>query len=268
MKTIVAGTDFTPSSVNACRYGALLAQKLNCKLVIFNLYKTPVYHSNSGLIGITSPILKRGSKEGIEQVITGLLKDFPGLKISVLSSPGTLKGEMQNFISKYQVAAIVMGLEAKDKISKFIYGSRGVNIGGKLKAPVIIVPGKYTNHRLETLILAVDNRGKLDSSSLSEISKFVKGTQLDLKVLHVRTPEEAISPAHAISLKIGPTRKEIEVRKAATIEKGIKIYGVENKMDLIAIISKRHSIFYNLFNESATKRVTFASGVPVMAIHE
>ncbi|MBL7933243.1 MAG: hypothetical protein JNL60_15160, partial [Bacteroidia bacterium] len=89
MKTILAGTDFTKSSVNACRYAALLAQKLNCKLIIFNLFQSPVYHSNAGLVGITLPSIKKDSSDRLGKVISSVKSVFPGLKVEGLASPYT-----------------------------------------------------------------------------------------------------------------------------------------------------------------------------------
>ncbi len=48
MKTIIVGTDFSQSSLNACQYAASLAQKLICKRSLFNLFEAPVIHSNTG----------------------------------------------------------------------------------------------------------------------------------------------------------------------------------------------------------------------------
>jgi hypothetical protein len=59
MRTIIAGTDFSASSANACKYAALLAQRLKCKLVLFNLFEAPVVHSNIGLYGFFHESLKR-----------------------------------------------------------------------------------------------------------------------------------------------------------------------------------------------------------------
>jgi len=268
MKTILAGTDFTPSSANACRYAALLAQRLNCRLIIFNLYQTPVYHANTGLVGISFPGLKKDSHHRVEQLIGTLKADFPNLSISGLSSPRDLTSELEDFIARHRVAAVVMGLEAKTKISKFIYGSHGTSISGKIDAPVIIVPDKYRDHRLETLVLAIDNRAKLTSGSIKGVEKIAKSAQLYLKLLHVRTPDEVISPAKSAEIKVGRSSTPLAVQNSVSIETGIKKYCSANETDLVAIMSKKHSAIYNFFNESVTKRIAFASKIPVMAIHE
>ena len=268
MKTIIAGTDFTPGSANACRYAALLAQKLNCKLTIFNLFEAPVLLSNSGLYGISYSSVRKTSGEKSENVVRELAKEFPELKISAFITSGAFEYELESFVNMHQVEAVVMGLESKARIAKFIWGSHGVSIAGKINAPVIIVPENYKDHRLETILLALDNMEKLHAASVKEIEKFAKGSQAYVKLLHIRTPEEVISPLQSRFMKIRGTRQEIGVHKSKSIEQGIKKYCSEHEADLVTVISRKHSVFYNLFNESVTKRVAFAAKVPVMAIHE
>src|SRR4051812_22856426 len=123
MKTILAGTDFTSSSVNACRYAALVAQKLNCKLVVFNFFDTPVLHTNSGLMDVSLPTLFKDSQRDVKKIVAKLSLEFPGIRVSGMSRPGGVKNELRQFIDQHRVEAVVMGLAAKSKLSKFIYGS-------------------------------------------------------------------------------------------------------------------------------------------------
>lgn len=268
MKTIIAGTDFSPSSLNACKYAALLAQKLQCKLMIFNLFQAPVLHSNSGLYGISYASVKKTSENEVAEVAQNLSKDFPSLKIDTFATTGGFEEELGVFIARHHIAAVVMGLEAKDKVSKFIWGSHGVSIAGKIDAPVILVPQKYKDHRLETMLIAVDNSDKLKTTSLKKVELLAKGMQAQVNLLHVRTPEEVINPAKAVTVKVNKQKLDVEVQKGKTIEDGIRFFCRDNEIDLVTIISRKHSVFYNLFNESVTKRVAFASKVPVMSIHE
>ncbi len=268
MKTIIAGTDFTPSSINACKYAALLAQKLQCKLVIFNLFQAPILHSNSGLYGISYASVKKSSEQNSAEIIKSLSKDFPSVKTEVFSTTGGFEEELQAFTRRHQIRAVVMGLEAKNRISKFIWGSHGVNIAGKINAPAIIVPEKYKDHRLETMVIAVDNSDKLKTTSLKGIEAFAGALQSQVKLLHVRTPDEVINPAKTVAIKINKQKLEVAVEKSKSIEDGIRFFCRDHDIDLVTIISRKHSVFYNLFKESITKKVAFSARVPVMAIHE
>jgi len=267
MKTIIAGTDFSAASVNACRYAAFLAQKLSCKLTVFNLFQAPLIHSNSGLHGITFSAQRNTSHKKTEDLVNQLKTQFPKLKIDHFISSGGFKLELEDFISRHQIEAAVMGLEAKDRISKFIYGSHSVNIAGKLNCPVIIVPSRYKKHNLSNALLSVDNNEKLYKPTLKNFERFIKKSKTKLSVLHVRTEDELIHPL-MFKLKINAKNLPIETIAAKDIQDGVKKYCSSNSIDLVAIVSRKHSALYDLFVESNTKKVAFSAKVPVMSIHE
>lgn len=267
MKTIITGTDFSASSLNACRYAAFLALKLNCKLTVFNLYEAPLIHSNVGLYGFTYAAVRGDSKRKTAKILADLKAEFPKLKVSMFVSNGDLKTELEDFDAKHQVEAAVMGLESKSRLTKFLYGSHGVNIAGKINAPVIIVPQSYKVHKLDGVLLSVDSNEKLYKTSLAGFEKFLKAAKVPVSLLHVRTEDELFHPL-VTSLKILGKKQPILEHRAKNLENGVRNFCRENNVDLVAIVSKKHSVFYNLFSESNTKRVAFASKVPVMAIHE
>jgi nucleotide-binding universal stress UspA family protein len=267
MKTIIAGTDFSKSSINACKYAAMLAQKLNCKLTIFNLFEAPILHSNSGLYGITYTSVRKNSEHKTSDLIKDLSVLFPKIKITPFVVDGSFEEELKRFMNEHLVETVVMGLESKSKLSKFIYGSHGVSLAGKIKAPIIIVPEKYTQHYLNEVLLTVDNNKKLHQTSLSGLGKFIKQTKTKLSLLHIRTYHEVFAPVTEV-LKISGNKYAIDVKNAKTFKNGITNYCKGHTVDLVAIISKKHSIFYNLFSETNTKKLAFATNIPVMAIHE
>jgi nucleotide-binding universal stress UspA family protein len=267
MKTIIAATDFTPSSVNACKYAGLLADKLNCKLVLFNLFEAPVVHSNMGLYGISYTAQRQESQAKSIKLLDLLKKEFPKVKMEFFVTSGSFKEELENFTAHHLVEAAVMGLKAKNKISKFIYGSHGVNLVGKINAPVIIVPESYKDHKISNVILGIDNNEKLYKSSLLDLERFIKQTKASLKPVYVRTEDELFKPMQSEVL-VNKTKLSIKTIEAKDIEDGIRKYCKSNKVDLVTILSKSHSTFYNLFSESVTKKIAFSTKVPVMSIHE
>lgn len=267
MKTIIAGTDFSPSSVNACKYAALLAKKLNCGLTLFNMFDAPIFHSNTGLYGISYMSVRKDSQAKLDKLITQLNKLFPKLRIDAFVTNGSFKEELEIFMSSCRVEAAVMGLETKTKLSKFIYGSHGISIAGKIDAPVIIVPESYKKHKLSRVLLAVDNSEKLQKSPLKKFEKLLSDTKSKLHLLHVRTEDEIFDPTMT-TLKINGKKMPIEVIKSPDLQGGIKKYCRQNGMDMAAIVSRKHSVFYDFFVESNTKKVAFAAKIPVLAIHE
>lgn len=268
MKTIIAGIDFTKSSYNAANYAAMLAQKLNCKLILFNMYEVPLIHSNSGLYFMSNAPIREESENKTTLFCKRLQKQHPRIEIGVFVSTGFFKQQLVSFIKKHKVQLVVMGMKYKDNLNKFIYGSHSTDIAGKINVPVIVVPDNFKIHTLNKVLLGVDNQEKLHKTPLTSFQNFTKETKSAITVLHVKTEDEIFNDKLKNTLKIGGRIHKIENFRSKTFIDGISAYTKQKKVDLIAIISKKHSVFYNLFNESNTKKISFTSKVPVMAIHE
>lgn len=267
MKTIIAGTDFSPSSLNACYYAAMLAKKLDCKLTIFNLFEVPAIHSNSGLYFVSYRGIRENHEEKLLKTIEDIKTKFPKLNVEVLLSSGSLKKELEEFVSSHRVGAVVLGLATKTKLSKFIFGSHSTDIAGKINAPVIIVPEQYKKHQLKSILLGVDNVEKLQKTALTQFKTIVSDTNVRLKLLHVRTSDELFSTPKT-EFKFLDKVYKTESFFAKDLTDGLNKFVKKNNNDLIAVVSRKHSVFYDYFAETNTKKIAFVSKVPVMAIHE
>jgi nucleotide-binding universal stress UspA family protein len=268
MKMIISGIDFSKSSYNAAAYAAMMSHKLNCKLVLFNMYEVPLIHSNEGMYFMLNAPIRKESENKLADFHNKLQKQFPKIEIHTFISAGFFKDQLTTFMKKHPVQLVVMGLSTKNTFSRFIYGSHSTDIAGKIKAPVIIVPDNFKAHKLHKVLLGVDNKEKLHRSPLTSFRNFIKETKTTFSLLHVRTEDEIITGNSEQVIKIDGKAHKIENCTYPTIEKGIAAYTRKKKADLIAIISRKHSIFYNLFSETNTKKIAFASKIPVMCIHE
>jgi nucleotide-binding universal stress UspA family protein len=267
MKTIIAATDFTGSSFNACRYAAFLAAKMNCRVTLFNLFESPLIHSNMGMFGISYTAQRSQSVKHTSKLIEKLKTEFPGVTIEYFVTGGSFEEQLNKFTAKHLVEAVIVGLKTKELITKFIYGTHGVKLVGKINSPVIIVPDSYRAHKLNTVMLAIDNQENLVKTSLIPFARFVDKTRTKLNLLHVRTPSEFLQTAK-LMIKLNGIKHEIETIEARDVDAGIKEYSAANKIDLVTVVSRKHSVFYNFFSESHTKKIALTSKVPVMSIHE
>ena len=77
-----------------------------------------------------------------------------------------------------------------------------------------------------------------------------------------------LNPLKKTAVKLNGTNAKIETLTTQNLKKGIREYSKEKNIDLVVLISRQHSLFYNLFAESNTKQIALDARVPVMAIHE
>ena len=105
MKTIIAATDFSSSALTACKYAALVAQRMNCRLTIFNIFDAPLIHSNVGMYGITYNSQRKESTVKSEKLVKQLEEEFPKIRIDYFVTNGEVKNELEEFTSRHLVAA-------------------------------------------------------------------------------------------------------------------------------------------------------------------
>jgi len=231
------------------------------------MFDAPVFHSNSGLYGFAYASVQMSRLKKTGTVRDTLQSEFPDIQINRYVSSGSFKEELQNFIDTHRVEAAVMGLETRHKIHRTLASSHGISIAGKINAPVIIVPKTFTKHRLSNILLAVDNTKKLLQPSLKGFEKFLLVTKANLKILHVKTEDE-ITEGNGMEIKINGKKEPVEVISAKKLEQGVSLFCKRETIDLVVIISKKHSIFYDLFLESNSLKIIRTASIPVMVIHE
>jgi nucleotide-binding universal stress UspA family protein len=262
-KTILVGVDYSKSSDNALGYAALLAKKGKADLMLFHSYEVPVVHTNSGIFFISYTAIKAANTKRLEKYKDKLKEEHPGLNIKIFTIGASFRIELEELQRKHAIQYIVMGLESKSRISKFIYGSHGTSIAGKMNCPVIIVPEKYKTHKIGKAVMAVDNLKTINYDVLKKVKDFSSQFHVLYSNVHIRTQQEFTFEKSTRSKKL-----PLEVVEANDFPDGISRYAKEHAKDLIIIVSKSHSAVYNFFNESNTKTIAFRSKIPVMAIHD
>jgi len=267
IETILVGIDYTKSSDNALEYAIMMAAKSDASIMLFHMYETPVVHTFSGAYFISFTELQAYNQGKLEKYKANLLKKHPRVSIETFATYKTVKAGVDDLIKSRKIHYVVLGLESKTKFSKFLYGTTGLDIAGKISCPVIIVPENYKEHKLKHAILAVDNRKSVSAKLMKKVQKFNKHFGLQKELVHFKTADEFLFQDSKKTRAIDK-KTHAKVVECDNFETGILNYAKSNKVDLIGIVSHSHSLMYNLFNESNTKVLAFKSKVPVMSLHE
>lgn len=262
-KTILVGIDYSKSSANAVEYAAMLAEKGKTSLILFHIFDAPVVHTNSGMYFISYKAIQESSETKLENYRDLIKEKYPALSIEILTSSEPFQMQIEDLIRRRRVQYIVLGLETKTRISKFIYGSHSTSIAGKVNCPVIIVPEKYKDHKLTNAVLAIDNVKTANYEIMKKVKDFSSYFKTKVTNVHVRTPEDFFFKNDSRKAK----KIKLEVIEARSFPDGISKYSKNKKADLTMIVSQSHSALYNFFNESNTKTIAFQSKIPVMALH-
>jgi nucleotide-binding universal stress UspA family protein len=275
MRTIIASTDFSASSLNAVNYAADMAAAIHAELIVLNVFNIPVAYHDGPVIVMPVERLREASEIDLDNVRSAILERTAGkIIVHTKCRMGNITEELADICSTVKPFAVVIGTRGKTHLQKAIYGSNALSIIKHLSWPVICVPpGKEFGKKLSRICLACDFRDVIETVPAGAIHQFVKLFKAELhilnidnKVCHSRVgpPEESFS-LHQMFLQEKP---QYHYAENDDIEDGINEFVQTNNMDLLITIPKKHGLFRKLFKGTHTSQLIKESPVPLLCIHE
>lgn len=265
-KTILVGIDFTKSSENALNYAIMMAKKINASVMLYHVYETPVVHTFSGAYFISYTEMRNYNIERLQRYKAKIKEKHPHVDFEVFATYKTFRNGVKELLSRKKIHYVILGLESKSKFTKFIYGTTGLEVAGKIECPVIIVPEKYVKHKLHKAVLAMDNQQSVHSKVMKKVQEFNKLFKMEKEIIHIKTDNEFMIVNEKKANKINK-KWRVKVVEARTFEEGILDYVKKQNTDLLSVLSHSHSALYDLFKETNTKALAFSTRIPIMSVH-
>lgn len=275
MKTIVAPTDFSATSINAVNYAADMACITGCSLSLLHVYPVPVIVSDVPvpLYGIDNN--EEYEREKIESIKSELLfRMHDRIKIYTEIRQGNILEEVDSFCSSVEPYVVIMGAETARGLEGILSGAVTIEAVKGLKWPLIVVPADVKFSDIRSIGLACDFRDVPDTIPFGEIKKIVKEFRAQLHVMHVsETNQDAFNPDTVeesgwLQELLYDLKPKYHFISHSDIEKGITEFAESNNLDMLIVVPKKHSLLHKLFEPSYSKQLVLHSHVPVMAVHE
>jgi nucleotide-binding universal stress UspA family protein len=273
MKTIVAPTDFSAASLNAVNYAADMACVTGCSLSL--LYALPIMVAEVPMPVYGFDDNEKYEKEKIENLRHDLLLRIKDrIKIYTKVVTNDILSGITDFCSTVNPYAVVMGAETAGGLERLLGDAITTEAVKQLNWPVIVVPADAKFSNIRRVGLACDFRGVVDSIPFDEIRNIVEEFKAELHILHVNetTPENfsdgAVEESGWLQEMLYGLHPKYHFIKGSDIEKSIEEFADTNKLDMLIVIPKKHSLRHRIFNPSYSKQLVLHSHVPVMAVHE
>lgn len=273
MKKVLVPTDFSKLSDNALNYAAQLVALTGAELLLLHAYITPVFTEDSALI-TTEQYLLEESLDNLEKLKQSVEKSNPDLKISYIAINGMPVDAITFYAKKQHVDLIVIGAQGTGYLQERILGSTASTLIRKTEIPVMVID-KHVKFRIpEKIVLAVDFSETNNRVVLKPLKQLAAKFKSHICILNISTEAEAIPTFGEITegFKIEKSLKhtyhtffEIEYPDVVT---GINDFVKKHRIDLVTIISRKHSLVERIFRESISKTMTFHSFAPLLILHE
>jgi nucleotide-binding universal stress UspA family protein len=278
MKQILVPTDFSECAENAIDFAVHSAKILPGEITLLHSFEVNnnMYNDYMGVNRQFNLTMLNDVKEKLEQ----RKKDFEetdGVVADTIVSTDSLNNTIANSAVSKKFDLIVMGTLGASGIKEKLWGSRTAAVIGKATVPVMAIPINYTWKKPQKILFAT-NQFEKDPAILDYIFELADlymasiqvavftdededkaGTFLDHtnrideygKFLRKAYNEETLTSAHLYGKNFDEVLQDF-----------IK----ENNIDILIMVTYPHGFWNRLFNPSKTKRMSYHTTIPLLAI--
>jgi len=270
MKKIIVPVDFTDLSDICITFAKKVSKKLKLDIEIVHCWHPHVSTSIEGGFVVAEN----------EEKYEAQLKEFLH-KHQLKKNQGKLKvgfpGEVIPGISKDEdTLLIVMGTTQEYGLMEKILGSVTSVVMKKVECPVFLIPPQFAPKRFKNILVAGEIEST-DENSLKEIIAFTKQFNANVKFANVSSFQKEgkdLQVTEEVLERI--TRKEDIGFSFETIDienndvgSGLNDYCDKNKIDLLILLTRKHTWWENLFHNSPDpEKLALDLSRPVLVIRE
>lgn len=273
MKTILAPTDFTSSSINAVHYAADLAHSIQAKLVLFHIMHFPIAVSEISIPGDFIDDMMDTSQKEMDSLMKSLqIRTNNRISITSEIKIGSLEREIENMASRERPLAVVMGIRAGKSIERALMGSTIFHSMNHVGFPTLIIPETVQFHEIKTIGMACDlkeSKGKLPFETIKEWLYLFKSR---IEVIHISDRNrllktEQTAESITIQNRLNIFKPHFHFLNSGNIEEGMDEFVKTKPLDLLMVFPRERGIF-GLLHKKQSKLIASHCLLPILSIHD
>lgn len=274
---ILVPIDFSADAFEALRYAITLARQWKTvkqdspELFIFHAFHLPV--GGDATFFIDHAMLEKEEQHLQNKLrsVIGKLPEIQALPYQVITKMAMPAEGIRQVVKDEKIQLVVMGKHGIDESLSNWLGNTTLQMMKHLPCQVLAVPQSTLTLHPRKVGFATDLENAEENSSLSLFKALLQMWKADLHIIHVHPKpskigvaqaEEALSLDH-IFHDVPHTYDFPEDKDPA---QGINHYVQEHKLDLLAIIPRKHNALESLFHKSVCKYLTSHTTVPLISL--
>ncbi|MDN5210914.1 universal stress protein [Fulvivirgaceae bacterium BMA12] len=272
VKQILIPIDFSTTSINALKYGAVMAQKFGAKLQIMH-----AYHVTAS--GDTALFVNEAMIENHQLLAEGKLKelaaDIPELKtVSYTLSVkfGLTSSCILERLNIKDIDLVIMGSKGETDLVSKLFGSTTNDIINNANCPVIAIPKEVKAVNWDNVVMAIDNTDMAIEGPKSWVSYLHEIFGSKFHVVHVndqpdqKNYEELFKPS--LQQIFGNIAYRFHTITSNSVERGLIDYMKGLDANVLMIYPRKRHILIDLFTHKVTKHLCEQMHQPVFAYRE
>lgn len=269
MECIICPTDFSENAKKATNWAAFLSSKLKIPLHLYNCYHIPVMVNDIPFPMGTEVEMENGLNTIILAEVKRINEIYKELEIKYTVEAGFANESILEYASIHNAKLIVIGISGRTTTGQILIGSTAIKVSLNSKIPVLIIPSHAKSQKIERIAIACDFTRKEKVADINLFFDLVKTFNAYIKLVHVskKAETQVINPENKIE-DFEKHKYVVHTIEDDSVEPGLVHFTDRNKIDMLAVIHKKHGFFERIFTRSHTGKLAFKINVPLLVLHE
>lgn len=277
MKKILLPTDFSENALNATRYAVQLFQQEECIFYLLNTYTPVLYDSDYILHSPASSLsldelYKANSEKGLQKVIELIKEEFPNVlhQYETISSFSLLNEEIKEQVSSKQIDLVVMGTQGATGAVQILFGTHTVHAIRRATCPLLAIPSGCKYCTPKNILFPTDYEINYTQAHLKFLKHLAIANNSKIHVLHILfgmpMGQKQQVAKKLLTNYLSDTAYHFYNEEKNTVTEGIYDFQKDHNIDLLVMISNKHSFFENLLFRPVINEVGFRIKTPFLVI--
>ena len=277
MISILLPTDFSENSWNAIKYALQLYKKETCTFYLFNVYTPILYNIDYVLLapaqfGLEN-IERQASQDRLDKMVQRISDDFdpnPNHTFETISRFDTLVSGTMDLIQEKNIDLIIMGTQGATGAKGVLFGSNTVHVFKNIKCPILAIPSNFEFDIPQEILFPTDLAINYANVNLDVLKTLATSNSSRVNILHVSvddhlTNEKTKNYNQLESFFEGKAYLFHEFKSKNTTD-AINEFQIKNKINLLAMVNNKHSIFENIFFKNTIHQIGLQLNIPFLVI--
>lgn len=269
MKTILVPTDFSKAAVNATEYAIHLANRINAKIVLLNVYDIPIMpYTDVPVVYPMPQELHQDAERLLEKQVQNIKRTAADIDISFKAIMGLPVNEIAERAK--EVDFIVMGMSGAGKLSELLIGSVATAVIKTVEVPVFLIPENVTFKNPSNIVLATDYSLKTGVEVLEPLKQLIQLYNSKLSIVNIKRGEdisvENIIAEGRVESKFSDIDHCYYFPENEDLIKGLNEFIIHKEADLLVIMPHRYNWLEGLFHRRNSKKIAFHTHIALLAL--
>jgi nucleotide-binding universal stress UspA family protein len=276
MKNILLPTDFSKNSLNAIKYAVNLLKNETCNFYLVNVQKASSFISDDMMGASTSTTIYNtlidAAKKSISNIISIITTEYNNPKHDFFSIV-----DYDNFIDainqiseKNNIDLIIMGTKGASGLEKKLFGSNTVRVIQRCNTPVLAIPDRCHFEPIKTIAFTTNNLVLFNAKELEPLKRIWQINNAKLNILHV-ADENHLSQNQSrnkdfFNVHFAEASHDYIDSNSRYIFRSIQNYIDDNNVNVLAMMSKKHSFIERLFTKHTVETFAFKINIPFLVM--